>query len=69
MTAQQKANLDVIGDAFPPIPYSWYAVAFESELRPGTVLTRNFVDGEVVVFRGDSGRIAAVGLRPGGGHV
>ncbi|MFN8067742.1 MAG: Rieske 2Fe-2S domain-containing protein [Mycolicibacterium insubricum] len=61
VATQQKSNLDVIGDDFPPIPYSWYAVAFESELRPGTVLTRNFVDSEIVVFRGDSGRIAAVG--------
>lgn len=39
-----------------PIPNSWYAVAFSSELEPGAVLARKLAGQEVVVFRTRSGK-------------
>lgn len=47
-------------DAPPPYPFGWYAVAFGWELRPGSVLTREFVDREIVVYRTKSGTVCAV---------
>ena len=38
-------------DAPPPFPFGWYAVALCHELRAGAVLTRQFMDREIVVFR------------------
>lgn len=39
-----------------PIPNSWYAVAFSSELKPGAVLARTLAEHEIVLFRTRSGR-------------
>lgn len=55
----EVTNLSRAGDAFPPYPYSWYAVAFAHELGPGTVLTRRFLDGEIIVFQTASGQLSA----------
>jgi nitrite reductase/ring-hydroxylating ferredoxin subunit len=44
----------------PPYPHGWYAVGFSDELRPGVVLTRPFMGGELVVYRTESGRVCAV---------
>lgn len=43
-----------------PIPNSWYAVAFSSELKPGTVLSRTLAGQELVVFRTRSGQPCAL---------
>jgi nitrite reductase/ring-hydroxylating ferredoxin subunit len=42
-------------DTPPPFPYGWFAVAFSSELRKCQVLTRRFMDREIVLFRTKSG--------------
>ncbi|MBK8022577.1 MAG: Rieske 2Fe-2S domain-containing protein [Chloroflexi bacterium] len=39
-----------------PIPNSWYAVAYSSELKPGMVLSRKLAGDDIVVFRAKSGR-------------
>lgn len=39
-----------------PIPNSWYAVAYSSELKPGTVLSRKLAERDVVVFRTKNGQ-------------
>ncbi|MEU7768745.1 Rieske 2Fe-2S domain-containing protein [Nocardia sp. NPDC049190] len=44
----------------PPYPQGWYAVGFSRELRAGSVLTRQFMGREIVLFRTASGRPAAV---------
>ncbi|WP_280442724.1 Rieske 2Fe-2S domain-containing protein [Nocardia brasiliensis] len=44
-----------IADTAPPFPYGWYAVAFSGELRPGRLLTRQFMDREIALFRTESG--------------
>ena len=59
-SATESTSLSRAGDPYPPYPYSWYAVAFAHELRPGTVLTRRFLDGEIVLFRTASGELSAV---------
>lgn len=43
-----------------PIPNSWYAVAFSSELKPGTVLSRTLAEHELVIFRTRSGRLSVM---------
>ncbi|BBY53176.1 Rieske (2Fe-2S) protein [Mycobacterium koreense] len=48
------------GDPYPPYPYSWYAVGFAKELKPGRILTRRFLDDEIVIFQTESGVLAAV---------
>ena len=47
-------------DAPPPFPFGWYAVALRHELRAGAVLTRQFMDREIVVYRTESGTVCAV---------
>jgi nitrite reductase/ring-hydroxylating ferredoxin subunit len=47
-------------DAPPPFPFGWFAVALCRELRAGAVLTRRFMDREIVVFRTESGTVCAV---------
>jgi nitrite reductase/ring-hydroxylating ferredoxin subunit len=59
MTATANSMDAHRGDEFPPHPYSWYTVALERELKPGTLLTRPFLDGEIIVFRTESGAITA----------
>jgi nitrite reductase/ring-hydroxylating ferredoxin subunit len=44
-----------------PIPNSWYALAFSSELKPGTVLTRRLAGRELVLYRTRSDRANATG--------
>ncbi len=58
-SATESTSLSRVGDPYPPYPYSWYAVAFAHELRRGTVLTRRFLDGEIVLFRTASGELSA----------
>ncbi len=36
---------------------SWYAICLSSEVRPGEVIGRDFLDGRVVIFRGEDGKI------------
>ncbi|MEV6429062.1 Rieske 2Fe-2S domain-containing protein [Nocardia sp. NPDC051463] len=43
----------------PAYPQGWYAVGFSRELRAGRVLTRRFMDREIVLFRTGRGRAAA----------
>lgn len=43
-----------------PIPNSWYAIAFSSELKPGAVLARTLAEREIVVFRTRSGQPCAM---------
>ncbi len=44
----------------PPYPTGWYAVALASEVRPGAVLSRPFMGGDLVVYRTRSGAVRAV---------
>ena len=44
----------------PPYPRGWYAVGFSDELARGAVMTRQFMGGDVVVYRTESGRARAV---------
>jgi nitrite reductase/ring-hydroxylating ferredoxin subunit len=46
-------------DAPPPFPFGWFAVALCHELRAGAVLTRQFMDREIVVYRTESGTACA----------
>jgi len=46
-------------DAPPPFPFGWFAVALCRELRAGAVLTRRFMDREIVVYRTESGTVCA----------
>ncbi|HVK65278.1 MAG TPA: Rieske 2Fe-2S domain-containing protein [Polyangium sp.] len=39
---------------------SWYPVCMSSELAPGKILGMSFLDGRIVVFRGESGRVQAL---------
>lgn len=43
-----------------PIPNSWYAVGFSSELKPGVVWARTLAEHELVVFRTRSGQPCAM---------
>jgi phenylpropionate dioxygenase-like ring-hydroxylating dioxygenase large terminal subunit len=55
-TAPCADSLMTTTTAQPPShPAGWYVVAFSSELAPGTVLTRTFFGGEVVVYRTHGG--------------
>jgi nitrite reductase/ring-hydroxylating ferredoxin subunit len=47
-------------DAPPPFPFGWFAVALCHELRAGAVLTRQFMDREIVIYRTKSGTACAV---------
>ena len=47
-------------DAPPPFPFGWYAVAFSGELRGGGILTRRFMDREIVIYRTKSGLACAI---------
>lgn len=45
--------------SLPPFPQGWFAVGFADELRPGAVLTRALMGGELVLFRTEAGVAAA----------
>lgn len=45
----------------PPIPNGWYCVALSSELAGKGVLSRRIAGHDVVVFRGESGRVGVLG--------
>jgi len=51
--AAPRRNLD-------PFPSGWYVLAFADELRRGRTLTRTLAGHELVLFRTDSGRAAAL---------
>ena len=38
-------------------PAGWYSVGFSHEVKPGQIITRPFFDGEVVVYRTQSGKL------------
>lgn len=40
-----------LADAPPPFPYGWYAAAFAAELSPGKIVTSQFMDRQIVLFR------------------
>ncbi len=42
-----------------PYPEGWYAVGFSNELATGQVLTRKFMDKEIILFRTASGKACA----------
>jgi phenylpropionate dioxygenase-like ring-hydroxylating dioxygenase large terminal subunit len=44
-----------------PVPNSWYALAFASELKPGTVLARRLAGRDLVLYRTRSGKVNAAG--------
>lgn len=39
---------------------SWYPIAMSSDVPPGQVIGRNFLDGRVAIFRGASGELSVV---------
>jgi nitrite reductase/ring-hydroxylating ferredoxin subunit len=47
-------------DTPPAFPFGWFAVAFSGELRAEQILTRRFVDREIVIFRTRSGIARAI---------
>jgi nitrite reductase/ring-hydroxylating ferredoxin subunit len=47
-------------DTPPPFPFGWFAVALSRELSAGGVLTRRFMDREIVLFRTGSGTACAI---------
>lgn len=47
-------------DTPPSFPSGWFAVAFSRELEPGSLITRRFMDREIVLFRTDSGIARAI---------
>lgn len=59
-TAAVAAVPTVAPQQFPSWPVGWYTVARGSDLRRGGVLCRRLAGAEVVLFRGASGRVAAV---------
>lgn len=76
--ARHRATATGVGSArtLLPFPEGWYAVAMDSEVRRGKVLTRRFMDREVVVYRTSSGRVVVanatcphLGAHLGGGRV
>ena len=46
-------------DGPPLFPFGWFAVALCRELGKGVVLTRRFMDREIVVYRTESGTVCA----------
>ncbi len=61
-TAAVSASMEEarqLRDAPPPFPFGWFAVALCHELRAGAVLTRQFMDREIVVYRTQSGTVCA----------
>jgi phenylpropionate dioxygenase-like ring-hydroxylating dioxygenase large terminal subunit len=36
---------------------SWFPICFSEEVRPGEVLGKPFLDGRVVIFRGENGKV------------
>jgi nitrite reductase/ring-hydroxylating ferredoxin subunit len=44
---------------FSPFPDGWYCLGFTEELKPGGILTRAFMGQEIVIFRTESGKVAA----------
>ena len=44
----------------PPYPRGWYAVGFSDEFRKGSVETRRLAGRELLVFRTESGAVAAM---------
>src|SRR5215467_3099159 len=54
-TSTQGGTIMALPDALP-IPNSWYALGFSSELKHGAVLTRTLAEHELVLFRTRSGR-------------
>jgi nitrite reductase/ring-hydroxylating ferredoxin subunit len=48
-----------VHDAPPPYPHGWFAVALSSEVPRGAIVTRRFMDREIVVFRTRSGMACA----------
>ena len=51
---------DTVPQPFPSWPVGWYTVARGADLARGAVLCRTLAGAEVVLFRGDDGRVAAV---------
>ncbi len=44
----------------PPLyPYGWYTAAFADEIRPGKIITREFLGREIILFRTMSGELHA----------
>lgn len=43
----------------PPHPNGWYCISTSEEVRPGHVVTQLFMDREIIVFRTESGSVAA----------
>jgi nitrite reductase/ring-hydroxylating ferredoxin subunit len=47
-------------NAPPPYPFGWFVVALRRELPEGEVLTRQFMDREIVIYRTESGVVCAI---------
>jgi nitrite reductase/ring-hydroxylating ferredoxin subunit/putative sterol carrier protein len=61
---------------FPSFPRGWFVVALSSDVAPGEVKTVHYFGQDIVLFRGEDGRVAAVdrtcphlGAHLGGGKV
>lgn len=59
MRAQQRKGLPVYRGTLSPHPDGWYCIALSSELRTGIILTRTFMDREIILFRTASGSAVA----------
>jgi nitrite reductase/ring-hydroxylating ferredoxin subunit len=60
VTATKPAATSDGPRALPPHPAGWYCLMPSSSLKRGVVAQTNFVGHEAVVFRADSGRVAAL---------
>jgi nitrite reductase/ring-hydroxylating ferredoxin subunit len=56
MSLQEARQLQ---DAPPPYPFGWFVVALRRELGKGEILTRQFMDREIVIYRTESGVVCA----------
>eukprot|EP01126_Amoeba_proteus_P054362 TRINITY_DN6685_c0_g2_i7.p1 TRINITY_DN6685_c0_g2~~TRINITY_DN6685_c0_g2_i7.p1 ORF type:complete len:186 (+),score=24.38 TRINITY_DN6685_c0_g2_i7:294-851(+) len=75
-TNGQKLLSKVAGDIPPPYPNGWYFVMLSHEIAKGEVKTVRMLGQDVVVYRGQSGRVTVIdafcphlGAHLGGGTV
>ncbi|MEV6421282.1 Rieske 2Fe-2S domain-containing protein [Streptomyces sp. NPDC051662] len=57
---QRATAADAAFPAALPNPRGWFCIGFTDEVRPGQVLTRRFVDQDVVVYRTQAGLLRVV---------
>jgi nitrite reductase/ring-hydroxylating ferredoxin subunit len=62
MRERRSSEPPPLAELKPRLPYpdGWFAVAFADELRPGRVLRRRFMGGDLVVYRTRRGLVRAI---------